>query len=91
MKFNYLGMAWGSVSSAEFLYYDCFLTSELSSVSNVKSQIFNKQQLVNTVLDGTTFEVQSFITGMKFFNNKDSSKKVSINSFIANNTNYITQ
>lgn len=73
------------------MYYDCFLTSDLSYVSNIKSQTFNKQQLVSNVVDGTKFQVQSFITGMTFFNNKDSTKKVSVNSYIANNTNYITQ
>ena len=91
MKFNYLGMSWGTGPSSELLYYDCFLTSDLSYVSTTKSQTFNKQQLVNNVVDGTTFDVQSFITGMTFFNNKDSSKKMSVKSYIANNTNYITQ
>lgn len=91
MKFNYLGMSWATGSSSELLYYDCFLTSDLSYVSTTKSQTFNKQQLVNTVVDGTKFDVQSFITGMTFLNNKDSSKKMSVKSYISNNTNYITQ
>lgn len=83
-------MSWGTGPSANLLYYDCFLTNDLTYTSAIKNQTFKNQQLVNTVVDGSTFDVQSFITGMNFFNNKDSSKKVHINSYIATNTNYIT-
>lgn len=83
-------MSWGTHPYANLLYYDCFLTSDLSYVSTTKSQTFKKQQLLNTVVDGSVFDVQSFITGMTFFNNKDSTKKIGVNSYISNNTNYIT-
>lgn len=83
-------MTWGSGPTAELLYYDCFLTSDLTYTSAVKKQTFRNQLLAVTVADGSAFDVQSFITGMQFFNNKDSTKKLSITSYIANTTNHLT-
>jgi len=85
-------MTWTSgIAAADVLYNDCFLTSDLAVVTTTRSQKFVKQNFTNLVVDGTLQKIQSFITGLKFFNNKDVSKKISINSYIANGTNYITQ
>ncbi len=91
LKFNYLGISWSAGFTAQLLYYDCFLTSELSSVTAVRSQVFDKQKFTTTIVDGSIYKLQSFITGMKFSNNKDVSKKISVTSNIANSTDYITQ
>lgn len=91
IKFDYLAVVWNDVYDTDLLYRDCFLTSDLSVVTSTRSQSFSKQVLASTIVDGTIHKVQSFITGMKFFNNKDVSKKVSVQSYIANNTNFITQ
>jgi hypothetical protein len=56
-----------------------------------KSQVFEKQTFVTSIVDGSVFRLQSFISGMRFFNDKEASKKVSVESSIVNSTNYITQ
>jgi hypothetical protein len=90
LRFNYLAAAWDTaytnalatppVGVADILYNDCFLTSDLAVVSDTKSQVFTKQPLAAALPDNSKTEIQSFITGMKFFNNKDVSKKVSVKS-----------
>lgn len=90
LRFNYLAVAWDPaytntaavppVGVADILYNDCFLTSDLAIVTTTRSQVFTKQTLPIPLPDNTKTEIQSFITGLKFFNNKDVSKKVSVKS-----------
>ena len=101
LRFNYLVAAWDPaytdlvpvppVGPADILYNDCFLTSDLSIVTTNRSQVFTKQSIAAALADNTKTKIQSFITGLKFFNNKDVSKKISVKSTIENGTNYITQ
>ncbi len=104
LRFNYLAMAWDPeytdttvvapalpVGLADILYSGCFLSSDLAIVTTTRNQTFINQTLYGVLEDPSKTKIQSFITGLKFFNNKDVSKKVSVKSEILPNTNYITQ
>ena len=58
------------------MYRDCFLTTFLSTGTGDRSMPFAKQSFTSNITDGSKFLVQSFITGLKFLNNKDIFKKV---------------
>ena len=49
-----------------------------------------KQNITINIIDPTLYSAQSMISGMKFLNNRDISKKISVQSYVTNNTNYIT-
>lgn len=54
-------------------------------------QPFTKQTILNTMTDPSAYKIQSYITGLKFLNNKDAFKKISVKSYLVSGTNYITQ
>ena len=90
MKVNYMAYAYYLVWNTEYLLYNnCFLCSSLLTGEIDRTQLFMKQNLTLNVVN-PIYSAQSMISGMKFVNNRDISKKVSVNSYITNNTNYIT-
>ena len=68
------------VGLADILYSGCFLSSDLAIVTTIRKQTFINQTLYGVLEDPSKTKIQSFITGLKFFNNKDVSKKVSVKS-----------
>lgn len=91
MKVNYMAYAYYLVWNTEYLFYsNCYLCSSLLTGEVDRTQLFMKQNLTINIINPTIYSTQSMISGMKFLNNRDISKKVSVKSYITNNTNYIT-
>jgi hypothetical protein len=60
------------------MYYDCFQCPDLMYGNGTTSQIFKTQNIKSPITNVTNHLIQSFISGMKFMNILDKTKKVTV-------------